>query len=34
MAGLDAEAVRKTAAAYLVPDNRTVAILGKSGGLE
>jgi predicted Zn-dependent peptidase len=34
VAGLDAEAVRRTAAAYLVPDNRTVAILGKSGGLE
>ncbi len=34
VAGLDAAAVRRTAAAYLVPDNRTVAILGKSGGLE
>ena len=34
VAGLSAEDVRQTAATYLVPDNRTVAILGKQGGLE
>jgi predicted Zn-dependent peptidase len=34
VAGLDAETVRQIAATYLVPDNRTVAILGKKGGLE
>ncbi|AMV71935.1 pitrilysin family protein [Desulfuromonas carbonis] len=34
VAGLDAEQVRQAVATYLVPANRTVAILDKDGGLQ